>query len=159
MRTPSEHKIDTFSLREDGRKDTREGTDSLNYVDFVVCVETRVLGTGESYYVLPSHLSRGARIETYGGFVVCDTCLSHLSRGARIETSPSAYGNMHLIQSHLSRGARIETSISRNISRRILSHLSRGARIETAEAYSKQSHLSLGARIETLRPDLVPTYQ
>ena len=88
MRTPSEHKIDTFSLREDGRKDTREGTDSLNYVDFVVCVETRVLGTGESYYVLPSHLSRGARIETYDSEMEGCAEASHLSRGARIETRP-----------------------------------------------------------------------
>ena len=58
MRTPSEHKIDTFSLREDGRKDTRDGMDSLNYVDFVGRVEWRVLGLGESYYVLPSHPTR-----------------------------------------------------------------------------------------------------
>ena len=93
MRTPSEHKIDTFSLREDGRKDTREGMDSLNYVDFVVCVETRVLGTGESYYVLPSHLSRGARIETLALSHLPVLLRSHLSRGARIETreDPAAY--------------------------------------------------------------------
>ena len=73
MRTPSEHKIDTFSLREDGRKDTREGMDSLNYVDFVVCVETRVLGTGESYYVLPSHPSqvRGLKLEFVRIMTVC----------------------------------------------------------------------------------------
>ena len=58
MRTPSEHKIDTFSLREDGRKDTRDGMDSLNYVDFVGRVEGKALGTGKSYYVLPSHPTR-----------------------------------------------------------------------------------------------------
>ena len=83
MRTPSEHKIDTFSLREDGSKDTREGMDSLNYVDFVVCVETRVLGTGESYYVLPSHLSRGARIETANAAISVGVNLNRTSHGVR----------------------------------------------------------------------------
>ena len=67
MRTPSEHKIDTFSLVEDGRKDACVGMDSLKFVDFVGCVEWKTLGTGESYCVLPSHLSyvRGLKQE-YG---------------------------------------------------------------------------------------------
>ena len=57
MRTPSEHKIDTFSLGEDGCKGACVGMDSLKFVDFVGCVEWKTLGTGESYYVLPSHLA------------------------------------------------------------------------------------------------------
>ena len=108
MRTPSEHKIDTFSLREDGRKDTRDGMDSLNYVDFVGRVEGKALGTGKSYYVLPSHPTRvrglkrvdilsppliriaphaGARIETT--LLPRNTRSSNIAphAGARIETN------------------------------------------------------------------------
>ena len=35
VRTSSDHKIDLFSLGEDGSKDANVGMDSLNYVDFV----------------------------------------------------------------------------------------------------------------------------
>jgi len=35
VRTSSDHKIDLFSLGEDGSKDANVGMDFLNYVDFV----------------------------------------------------------------------------------------------------------------------------
>ena len=35
VRISSDHKIDLFSLGEDGSKDANVGMDSLNYVDFV----------------------------------------------------------------------------------------------------------------------------
>ena len=35
VRTPSDHKNDTYSLVEDGRKDAGVGTDPLKFVDFV----------------------------------------------------------------------------------------------------------------------------
>ena len=46
----------THFLEDDGRKDACVGMDSLNYVDFVVCVDGKALEAGESYCVLPSHL-------------------------------------------------------------------------------------------------------
>jgi len=66
--TPSDHKIDSFSLWEDGRKDAWVGTDSLKFVDFEGWVEWWVRGLGESDYVLPSHpsLVRGLKLMTLG---------------------------------------------------------------------------------------------
>ena len=66
------------------------GTDSQNCVDFVGEVEGKVLGTGEPYYVLPSHPTRvrGLKRITLSPEDAQRVIASHA--GARIETSDHA---------------------------------------------------------------------
>ena len=62
------------------------GTDSLNYVDFLIYVEGNALGIGESYCVLPSHLTRVRGLKPISIDCIEDDVSIAPNAGARIET-------------------------------------------------------------------------
>ena len=128
--------------------------DSLKYVDFLIYGDGKALGTGESYCVLPSHLSLVRGLKLWYNHIETATRKSHLSlvRGLKRHMNENcAYAVIAPLV-----GARIETVAVQEKAVYTLSHLSlvRGLKPEvvTDEENEWRSHLS---QVRGLKPEVV----